>query len=194
MSLIAPSGAALRAYADHPDPRVSAGNWIALLVASNQPFYPLYMWWLVSERIEPSYFTFLSTPFFLAVPALSRRNTLAGRALLPLAGMGNTILCAGLFGVQSAVEIFLVPCIVLALLLFRPSERLVGFSIAGLAFGSFLLLGPLYGAPYLAYDGEEYAALIRLNAMSAVALTACIALMFSNMLASAEAARDDKAS
>jgi hypothetical protein len=177
---------ALRAYAAHPDPLVATANTTALLVASNQPFYPLYVYWLVSENIEPVYYTFLSTPFFLAVPWLSRINTLAGRALLPIAGVGNGILCAKLFGVQSAVEVFLIPCAVLAMLLFRPTERLLGYALAALAFGAFLFLHGNYGAPYQSYTSEEYAAFARLNAMSASALTAFIALMFSNVLAAAE--------
>ncbi|MGQ2905506.1 MAG: hypothetical protein ACT6RL_06285 [Neoaquamicrobium sediminum] len=176
----------VRSYAAHPDPLVASANFIALLVASNQPFYPLYVYWLATTNIEPVWYTFLSTPFFLAVPALSRWNTVAGRALLPLAGIGNTILCAQLFGVQSAVEIFLIPCAVLAILLFRPAERTIGFAIAGIAFMAFLLLGSRYGTPLVAYDVEEYAALVRLNASSAGLLTVCAALIFSNVLAAAE--------
>lgn len=197
MRLVREPAAALRAYASHPDPLAAAANLIALLVASNQPFYLLYLYWLVSESIEPAFYTFLSTPFFLAVPALARISTVAGRALLPLAGIGNTILCAKLFGVESAVEIFLIPCAVLALLLFRPKERLVGFALAGAAFVAFLVLHGRYGAPAVAYGAAEYQALMRLNAMSAAALTCFAALVFSNLLAASEAsrkpARDQKA-
>ena len=182
--------AAIRSYARHPDPRVAAANVISLLVASNQPFYPLYLFWQVGGEITPAWFTFLSTPFFLAVPAVSRRNGIAGRALLPLAGIGNTVLSAWLFGTASAVEIFLVPCGVIALLLFRPAERLVGLAIAALAFGAFLLLHNAYGAPLAAYDAADYAALARLNLISASALTAFVALMFSGLLADAEQSAD----
>ena len=69
-----------------PDPRVASCNPIALLVASNQPFYPLYVYFTVSPHIAPTLLTFLSTPFFVAVPALSRRSPVFGRALLPLTG------------------------------------------------------------------------------------------------------------
>jgi hypothetical protein len=72
------------AYGANPDPRVASCNTIALLVASNQPFYPLYVYLAVSPHIAPTFLTFLSTPFFLAVPALSRRSPAFGRALLPL--------------------------------------------------------------------------------------------------------------
>lgn len=178
--------AGIRAYVRHPDPRVAAANVVALLVASNQPFYPLYLFWLVSDDITPAWFTFLSTPFFLAVPAVARWNGLAGRALLPLAGMGNTVLSAWLFGTASAVEIFLVPCGVLALLLFRPKERLAGLLLTALAFGAFLLLHDAYGPPMATYDATEYAVLARLNLISASALTAFATLLFSNLLAEAE--------
>lgn len=188
MNMFRASTDALRAYADHPDQRVASANFIALLVASNQPFYPLYFWWLVSDTVWPTFYTFLSTPFFLAVPAVARRNTVAGRALLPLAGLGNSVLCAWLFGVQSAVEIFLIPCAVLALLIFRPHERLVSFGLAGLVFLAYFLLNTRYGAPAAIYSPAEYDALIRLNVVSAAMLTACTALVFSNVLAREEEA------
>lgn len=177
---------AIKAYAAHPDPRVAAGNFIALLVASNQPFYPLYIWWLVSDQIWPSYYTFLSTPFFLAVPAVSRWNSLAGRALLPLTGIANGIQCAKLFGVQSGVEMFLIPCAVLAMLLFRPGERVIGYALTVASFLAWFLLHDAYGAPAVVYTASEYAAFLRLNVISAVALTICAALVFSNILAEAE--------
>ena len=181
--------AALKAYADHPDPRVATANFFALLVASNQPFYPLYLYWTVGPDIGPSAGTFLSTPFFLAVPALCRRNTLLGRALLPLAGIANTLLCAKVFGVASGVEIFLLPCAVLALLIFRPHERwIAAFPLAGVCFLAYFLFHDRYGAPAHLYTAAEYAALLRLNMMSAAALTACTALVFSTLLAQAETA------
>ncbi|MCJ8150231.1 MULTISPECIES: hypothetical protein [Shinella] len=186
MSLLANPIETVRAYARHPDPRVAAANVIALVVASNQPFYPLYLFWLVSDDITAAWFTFLSTPFFLAVPAVSRWNDTAGRALLPLAGIGNTVLSAWLFGTASAVEVFLIPCGVISLLLFRPRERLVALAITALAFGVFLLLHDLYGPPLAHYDAAEYAALSRLNLISASTLTAFVALIFSGILAEAE--------
>ena len=188
--------AMVRAYAHHPDPRVAAANMTSLLVASNQPFYPLYLFWLVSVDVTAAWFTFLSTPFFLAVPAVARRNSVAGRALLPLAGIGNTMLSAWLFGTASAVEIFLVPCGVIALLVFRPRERVIGLALAALAFGIFLLLHEAYGQPLARYDAVQYAALARLNLLSAGMLTAFVAILFSGILAqterSADAARHEK--
>lgn len=197
ISVLKRLAAMVRAYAHHPDPRVAAANVISLLVASNQPFYPLYLFWLVSADITAAWFTFLSTPFFLAVPALARRNDVAGRALLPLAGIGNSMLSAWLFGTASAVEIFLFPCGVIALLLFRPHERVVGLALAALAFSAFLLVHDAYGEPLGLYDAAQYAAMARLNLVSASMLTAFVAIVFSGVLAraeqSADAARGEKA-
>jgi len=196
MSLIArfnDAMAALKAYAHHPDPRVATANFFALLVASNQPFYPLYVYWTVGPEIGPTAWTFLSTPFFLAVPALSRWNTLVGRAMLPVAGIANTLLSAKVFGVASGVEIFLVPCAVLALLIFRPHERwIAAFPLAGVCFLAYFVLHGAYGAPFHLYSEAQYAALLRLNMMSAGGLTAFTALSFSTLLAEAEAAGSGK--
>lgn len=187
---------AVNAYIGHPDPRVALANSVSVLVASNQPFYPLYLWWLVGGNIMPAFYTFLSTPFFLAVPAIARVNSVAGRALLPVTGIANTLLCAKLFGVQSGVEIFLIPCAVLALLIFRSRERIVSLALAGFCFAAFMFLHSRYGKPIVSYTVDEYAALVRLNVLSASALTVLVAIMFSRLLAefetSAKAAGSEK--
>src|SRR5471032_846188 len=102
------------AYAANPDPRIASCNMIALLVASNQPFYPLYVYLAVSQHIAPTLLTFLSTPFFLAIPAISRRSPVFGRALLPLTGLANVVVSTKAFGVASGVTIFIVPCALIA--------------------------------------------------------------------------------
>ena len=106
------------------------------------------------------------------------------------------MLSAWLFGTASAVEIFLVPCGVIALLVFRPRERVIGLALAALAFGIFLLLHEAYGQPLARYDAVQYAALARLNLLSAGMLTAFVAILFSGILAqterSADAARHEK--
>jgi hypothetical protein len=169
-------------YAAHDDPMVAACNLIALVVASNQPFYPLYVHWAVSDSIWPTFFTFLSTPFFLAVPAVARRSPTAGRALLPLAGIANTVLSAKVFGQASGVEIFLIPCALIAAIFFRPSERLIAFVPIGLAILVYLGSGGLYGLPIHLYATSEYGAFFRLNAMSAGLLTVFVGLVASGML------------
>ncbi|RYE29444.1 MAG: hypothetical protein EOP23_21445, partial [Hyphomicrobiales bacterium] len=117
------AAAAISAYTAHPDPRAAIANTVALVIVSNQPFYPLYLYWAVSPVVTPSYLTFLSTPLFAAVPVVMRRNPVLGRTLLIVAGIGNTLLCRAAFGAGSGVEVFLFPCLMLALMLFRRSER-----------------------------------------------------------------------
>lgn len=171
----------IAAYAAHDDPMVAACNLIALVVASNQPFYPLYVYWAVGEHISPTFFTFLSTPFFLAVPAVARWSPTAGRALLPLAGIANTALSARVFGQASGVDIFLVPCALIAAAFFRPSERLIAFILIGLAALVYLGLDGAYGAPVHLYSAFEYAAFSRLNALSAGTLTVFVGLVASGL-------------
>lgn len=174
---------AVRAYARNDDPLATAANSIALLVASSQPFYPLYVYWSVGPTIWPTAYTFLSTPLFLLVPALNRVNSVAGRALLPLAGIGNTVLSAAVFGVASGVEVFFIPCALIACLLFRPAERLVSYAFVLLAILSYSVLHGWYGAPVHIYTSDEYADFVALNAFSAGMLTCFVGLLGGNLIA-----------
>jgi hypothetical protein len=170
------------AYAANPDPRVSSCNMIALLVASNQPFYPLYVYFSVSRHIAPTLLTFLSTPFFLAVPAVSRRFPVFGRALLTLTGLANVVVSAKAFGAASGVAIFIVPCALIAAAFFRPAERIFAFALLALALVIFLGIDSPVLEPLHTYSQTEYAAFVRLNALSASALVALLGLMLSGLL------------
>src|SRR5271166_6302313 len=96
----------LREYAANPDPLANAAGTIAIVVTVNQPFYPLYLHAIAGIAAWPAWLTLVSTPLFMAVPAVARSHPLAGRALLPIAGVANTVLCVKLFGIASAVEVF----------------------------------------------------------------------------------------
>lgn len=172
----------IAAYAAHDDPMVAACNLIALVVASNQPFYPLYVYWTVSDHVWATVFTFLSTPLFMAVPAVARRYSKTGRALLPIAGMANTILSARVFGPASGVEIFLIPCVLIAATFFRASERPIAFVLIGAAFLIYLGLNGMYGTPLHVYTTSEYHAFSRLNAMSAGTLCVFVGLIASGLI------------
>ncbi|MGB3864055.1 MAG: hypothetical protein WBA29_00280 [Xanthobacteraceae bacterium] len=161
---------------------VAACNVIALVVASNQPLYPLYVYWAVSDHIWPTFFTFLSTPLFLAVPAVARRYPRAGRALLPITGMANTMLSVRVFGSTSGVEIFLIPCALIAATFFRASERLVAFALIGAALFIYLGLSGRYDAPVHIYTAAEYQAFFRLNAISAGSLSIFVGLVASGLM------------
>lgn len=168
----------LWAYAASQDPRVSAANTVALVIVGNQPFYPLYVYALVGVDAWPTLLTFLSTPFFAAVPALARRRPLAGRVLLPLTGIGNTLLCAKVLGPATGVEAFLLPCLALPSILFRRREISVALGLAALPPALFLALHDRYGAPLHAYGPEAAAALTRLHAASVACLMVLLAVLF----------------
>ena len=160
----------LAAYAAHPDSLVAACNRIALLVASSQPTYPLYLWWLVGGPWWLACWTFLSTPMFCLVPYAARRNPLAGSALLVLAGFGNGLIAAKALGAGSGVELFLVPeALIAALALGRRAPGLAGGLLAGAAAVFWLgrNLGPALGAFTPAQTNQMW----HVNAGSAGVLT-----------------------
>ena len=139
-NLVSPSQIFLwfRVYADNQDCLAKAAGIISLTVASNQPFYPLYLHAIIGTAAWPAWWTLLSTPFFIAVPGLARRNSFLGRALLPLAGIANTVLCVKLFGRETAVEIFLIPCLLLSVFLFRSNERIATLLLTALSIASYV--------------------------------------------------------
>lgn len=171
--------AALNAHVAYPGAREAIANTVALVIVSNQPFYPLYLYWAVSPVIFPSFLTFLSTPLFALVPSVMRRNARLGRCLLLCAGIGNTLLCRFAFGSASGVEVFLFPCLMLAALLFRRDERLYAAGFLALSFGAYLLPVDAIAAPLHHYQPQEYVALQRLNFLSAASLTALIGWLFA---------------
>lgn len=158
-------------YAAHPDPLTAACNLLALMVASNQPFYPFYLWWGVGGDWPVAFWTLLSTPFFLAVPAVARRHALAGRLLLPMTGIANTMLSARAFGTASGVELFLIPCALIAMLALRRSEWPAGLAAM---LPPLLLAGALHGhdgAPLGRFDGDQYRSLMTINSLSVATLS-----------------------
>lgn len=179
--------ARLRSYAHHDDPQTAACNSIALLVASSQPLYPLYVHWLVGGDWQVACLTWLSTPFFVAVPWLARRSSLAGRALLPLAGIANGILATKAFGETSGVELFLLPCLMIAGMAFRRDERLVMLGLIALTTAAFLVLHGRYGAPIGRFDVAQYASFLRFNSYSVATLCAFTAYRFGTAFAAISA-------
>jgi hypothetical protein len=176
----------LRAYAANPDPLASAANTIALVVAGNQPFYPLYLYAIAGTAAWPAWLTLLTMPLFVAIPAVVRWHSLAGRAMLPVVGVANTMLAAKVIGVASAVELFLLPCVLLAALLFRSRERAVMVPMLALPFLAYVMLDPLLGAPMRTFGAEVHRSMARVNALSVAGLTACIGLLFAAILADRE--------
>jgi hypothetical protein len=157
-------------YAAHPDPRTALANFVALLIVSNQPFYPLYIVWIAGRPGWITLLTFLSAPFFFAVPAVARRNSALGRVLLCVAGTLNTLLAVWLLGVASGVGLLYLPCLLIGTTLFAPSEK-----------AAMAICVALPAAAYFSIDGPadvftagQYAALVKLHAVSAGALIVLI--------------------
>jgi len=116
--------AGLRRYMAAEDPRIADTNLIAMVLAWNTPFYPLYVLASAGAAMQPG--AWLTLPVFLvflAVPAVTRRYPLAGRVLLVAAGIANTLYCTWLLGEAAGTWLFLLPCAALAPLLFRRTER-----------------------------------------------------------------------
>ena len=176
--------ARLGAYAAHEQPLVAAGNKVALVLAGNTPFYPLYVVWLAgSDGMPWLLMTQLVFPFFLAVPAIARRRPLLGRVMLSLAGTANTVFGTWLLGQQAGVELFLVPCATLASLVFGAGERALMLVVAGLPLAAYYFLHGHYGAPPHLYAADAYSALLSMNAVSVGTLSIFLGIVFSGLYA-----------
>jgi hypothetical protein len=183
----------LRRYMSHPDPRAAAANWVAMVVGWNTPFYPLYLLAMPGTGIFPAgWLTLIATPFFLAVPAVMRRSTLLGRLLVPGFGAANCVFGSWVLGPQSGTPLFLVPCALLAALLYRPNERLLRLGLLGVVLGAFLLC--TYWLPSLTdLAPDTLAAITRLNSFSMICLIAFMALVFAPLMGKVSADDGDTA-
>lgn len=158
-------------YFDNENPRLAVAGSVALVIAGNQPFYPLYVYAIVGGQAWPTLLTWFSTPFFLLVPALCRRSPLAGRLLLVVASIGNTMVTACALGAASLVELFYIPCLALAPLLFRRSEAKIGYlvCITGVLIGLAVIHGGL-GKGLVFFDSAELRSLGKLHVFSIISL------------------------
>ena len=170
----------LRRYAAHPDPATAVANLVALVVAGNGPFYPLYVLALIGWDRAGAWLTMLASPLFFAVPALSRGSPRAARMALPLIGIANTVWCAALFGPTSGIALFLLPCIVLALLVPHTDERYLALPLAGLAIACMIVLTEFSFSGLMYVEPTAAASLARLNLLSGTILTAFVALSLAN--------------
>ena len=182
MTMFQDAMARLQAYTDNPDPLAKIAGTIALVIASNQPFYPLYLHWIVGTAAWPAWLSLLTMPLFLAVPPLAKRNSLTGRALMVVAGTTNTVLCVKLVGLQTGVELFLIPCVLLGAILFRPSERYLTLPVLALPFIAYLFLDSRLGAPLQIYSDANYISIVALHAVSVASLTALMGIMFARIM------------
>jgi hypothetical protein len=172
----------LHAYAGHRDPAAAMANVTALVIGGNGPFYPVYALAMIGHAGMATFLTMFATPFFLAIPALSRRSSLAGRLALPLLGTANTLWCMKLMGPDSGVAWFFLPCIALAALLFRREERSWMLLAIAAPLVAFFLPAAVIGTKLLVLTAADSAALARLNGGSVATLMGFLALKFAGLL------------
>ena len=153
-------------YVSSDDSHVAAANFVAMVLAWNQPFYPLYLLGILGENAWVGLPPVLSGIAFFTVPALARRWSLLGRIAMPVFGMANTVLCLFLLGDRSGVALFLIPCAMLAAMLFRWRERFVMLGVASLPLVVWLALRGALPAPPVVFTDTEYQSLCMLNAVS----------------------------
>ena len=166
-------------YAAHSDPTAAAINIIALMLAWNGPLYPVYVILLTGRDGLPwCLATMLISPFFYAIPWLSRISSRGARLALPVVGAANTLWCMKLFGVASGVGLFLFPCIVLTALLYRYRERWLMFPLLGVMLLLEFIPVRIFGAPIIVLTSDESGKLSALNAGSVAFLLGFIALKF----------------
>jgi len=179
--------AALHHYIAADDPRVAIANVIAMVLAWNTPFYPLYLLGAAGAVMQPgAWFTLAIFPIFLAIPAITRRRPLTGRVVLAAAGLANTIWCTWLLGEGSGTQLFLLACIALIPLIFRQGERLPFLVFLALPIILLLVLHRRYPASPFACQGTACESLVWFNAISVACLIAFLALMSAKLLAAAE--------
>ena len=155
----------------HDDPLVAAAAFLAVLLASNQPVYPLYVWLIAGEGAGRAAIVLAAVPVFLAVPLVARASGKAARALLPIAGILNTLLASWAMGPEAGLAAFFIPCAALGAVLFRRTERHAMLAIVALSAAAWLVSETFAPGPF---SPEAYASLRRMNALSAIALCGLI--------------------
>jgi hypothetical protein len=172
-------------YASHPDPLTASGNLVALVLAWNQPFYPIYLWWIAGPKAWAVWPDVLSTLFFLAIPVVSRRHAVAARVLLVLFGVANVEVVWWMLGEASAVWLLLFPCGMLAAMLFTGRERWLMLTLALLPCAVWLATRGRFEAPLVVFTPAETASVATMNTVSAFALLGFFGWVFLRPSASA---------
>ena len=166
-------------YAAHEDPLVAAGNFVALVLAWNQPFYPLYLWFIIGSDARLELPDVLSGFFFFAIPAITRRHSLLGRALLQVFGVANVLVVEILLGENTGLWLLLFPCGMLAALLFTWRERWWMLGMTALPMVAWLATRGRLGPPPVAFTVGQLESIVTMNAVSAFALLVFFGWMFA---------------
>jgi hypothetical protein len=159
------------------------GNLVALVLAWNTPFYPLYLRAAGGPSMWPGgWLTLCVFPVFLAVPAVCRRTPFAGRVLLMAVCVVNTLFCTWLLGEASGTQLFLLPCVTLAALLFGREEKLALVGSLASPIVVWAALDGRYPVSPFVCSGAACGEIVWLNVVSVAVLTAFFGWLASGLI------------
>jgi hypothetical protein len=161
-------------YVAHDDPLAAAANLVALAIGLNQPLYPLTLYLATGGDVTWAFIDFVSGPCFLAIPAIMRRHSLGGRVAMVVLASLDTFISVKVFGQASGAEFYLLPCLLLAALLFRKHEVRWSYGLTALIFVALVGMNGRYGVDFLQWSASNYETLVRINAVSVAMLTTFI--------------------
>lgn len=163
------------------DPHAAAVTTVAWLIVANKPIYPLYVWWFAGSGVAASLWTLAATPAFLAIALLGASRPLAARLALPLVGLADTLFATKLFGSASATELFVVPCLLLAVLSFRAAEAGWTRGLVAVLFAAVVLAHGRLGAPLHVWPDDALARLRDVNVFAVASLCAFVGWRFAGL-------------
>jgi hypothetical protein len=167
--------------AAHPDKLAAGCNKIAIVLASNAPFYPLYLYFILGRAGLPLIlFPAISLPFFAATIPISRRSSLWGRIWINAVSTIDSFYVTWLLGAASGTGLFLIPCITLAILSFRGAEFWPMAVLACLPYGLLLLTGWHLPPPPQIFTPAAYHSLVTLSEISVASITFVICTVMKN--------------
>ena len=171
---------ALRHYVANDDPLAEAANKVSLLLASDIPFFVLYLAFLVGKRGFPSVVsTIWFLPAWLILPPLSRRHPLLSRILVVGLAVLDCVTCSLIIGWDSGTALFLIPCIMLGSIAFHHRELKWQLMLTALPFLAYFMLRVVPVSPAVHYSAHEYYLLAVFNAFTVACLTASISFLFA---------------
>ncbi len=176
----------LRAYTRSDDPYVSACNTIAMVIAWNQPYYPLYLLWIVGRDAWVGIPDAFSGLLFFAIPAIARRSALLGRIAMVVFSVANVAFCSMMLGEAAGVQLLYLPCGMLAAMLFPWRERFVMLPMAALPLAVWYETRGRLDIPPIRFSADAYASLFTLNAVSAGALMVFFGWLLAGIARSVE--------
>jgi hypothetical protein len=178
----------LRAYTASNNPRVSACNTIAMVIAWNQPYYPLYLWWIVGRDAWVGIPDAFSGFLFFAIPAIARRSGMLGRIAMVVFSVANVVFCSMMLGEAAGIQLLFLPCGMLAAMLFTWRERFVMVAMTALPLVAWLMTRGRLDIPPIRFSSEAYASLLTLNAVS----TGLLMIFFGWLLAGISRAEEKR--